>query len=65
MHESIYVLGVRPYPPLVALALCTFPQPISDQPVALGFPHRVGSINPRERLLLPRVVGVVHAWKGF
>ena len=37
------------------------PQPISDPPVVLGFPHRVGRFRPGG----PQVFGVVKVWKDL
>ena len=40
-------------------------QPISNQPVGLGFPLRAGRYNPGDHCFRPRVVGVVGIWKDF
>ena len=36
------------------------PQPISDQPMRLGFPHRAGGVDPGELDFRPRVAHVLH-----
>ena len=41
------------------------PQPISNQPVRLGFSHRAGGIDPGDHRFLARVVGFVNVWKDF
>ena len=41
------------------------PQPISNHPVGLGFPHAAVGIDPGDHRLRPRVVGVVEMWKDF
>ena len=50
------------------LAACWLhePQPISNHPVGLGFPHtQRGSVDPGDLRLRSRVVGVVEIWKDF
>ena len=41
------------------------PQPISTQPLRLGFPHRGGDIDPGDLLLRLPAVGFVKVWKHF
>ena len=42
------------------------PQPTSNRPVGLGFPHLAGwYIDPGNLRFRPRVVGVVQIWKDF
>ena len=41
------------------------PQPISNQPISLGFHTLRGGNDPGDLPLRPRVVGVVGIWKGF
>ena len=41
------------------------PQPISIDPVGLGFPHPSGLYRPGGSAVRPRVVGVVEIWKDF
>ena len=40
------------------------PQPISNHPVGLGFPHRAGRFRPGDGLLRPRSVGLLDVWYG-
>ena len=65
MEARIYDPG---NPSLVALALRTWiyePQPISNEPVGSGFPHRAGQIDPGDHRFRPQFVGVVDLWKDF
>lgn len=57
-------IGTLPLP-LVALALRTFLYLISDQPVSLGFHHRVEQYRPAVNPSSSPVVGVVGVWEGF
>ena len=41
------------------------PQPISNHPLGLEFPHVRGDIDPGDLPLRPRLVGVVEIWKVF
>ena len=41
------------------------PQPISNQPVGLGFPHRAGRIDPGDLHFRSQVVRFVDVWKDF
>ena len=52
------------YPPRGTLALYD-PQPISDRPVRLAFPHRAGGFDPGDDRFRPQVVGVVKVLKDF
>ena len=40
-------------------------QPISDQPVGLGFPHCAGRFDHGGHRFRPGLVGVVDVWKSF
>ena len=56
--------GMRSYHPRVALVPRTpAPQPISDPPVVLGFPHRAGCYRPEDHRFRPRFVGfLIRGW---
>ena len=41
------------------------PQPISNQPVALGFPHLAGRYRPEGSAFRPRGVGLVEIQNDF
>ena len=41
------------------------PQPISNQPMGLRFPHRAGGVLTRGISFRPQGVGFVHVWKDF
>ena len=41
------------------------PQPISNHPVGLGFPHLGGDFDPGSPRFRPRVDGVVEIWKDL
>ena len=41
------------------------PQPISNQPVGLGFPHRCGAVSTWDPRFRARGVGLVEMWKNF
>ena len=60
-----YNAGMRTYPHRGALTLMYDPQPISDRPVGLGFPHRAGRFRPGGSPFSPQVVGVVKVLKDF
>ena len=41
------------------------PQPISNHPVGLGFPHPAERYRPGRSAFTSPIVGVVELWKGF
>ena len=41
------------------------PQPISNQPVGLGFPYRCGAVSTWDPRFRARGVGLVEMWKNF
>ena len=62
--RCVGVLDMQPYI-LPEWSRLYEPQPVSNQPVGLGFPHRAGRIDPGNHRVRPRCVGVLDVWKDF